>query len=173
MKLLTLMRHGKSDWSTNMESDFDRPLKERGRRDSPRMGQYLAQLDLAPDLIVSSPAVRARETAELFAEGCGYDATILWDERIYAASGGELMSVLRSLPDAAGHVLMIGHNPGFEDLVARLIGADAYGMALGVCMSTAAMAHLALNVDTWHETQANCGQLQWLINPKILKSAKG
>ena len=74
MKLLTLLRHAKSDWSAPYRSDFERPLKARGRRDAPLMGEYIANLDLVPDLIVSSPAERARQTAELFAEA----ASLAW-----------------------------------------------------------------------------------------------
>ena len=94
---------------------------------------------------------------------------IHWDERIYAASSGELFSVLRGLPDSAGHVLLVGHNPGFEDLGAQLIGANIYGMALGMRLPTAAAAHILVAVDNWREIQVNSGQLQWLITPKLLK----
>jgi phosphohistidine phosphatase len=110
-------------------------------------------------------------------DGIGKDikgfGEIRWEESIYAASAGELMSLLRHLPDEAGHVLMVGHNPGFEDLAARLIGADAYGMASGLRLPTAAAAHLALNVDTWNAVQANSGQLIWLVNPRMLKAVMG
>lgn len=169
MKLLTLLRHGKSDWETGVQDDFDRPLKERGRKDSPIVGKYLANLGLTPDLIVSSPAARAKETAQLLAPAAGYAKSIRWEDSMYAASSGELMSVLRKLPDDASHVLLVGHNPGFEELAAQLIGADAYGMALGLRLPTAAAAHIALNVETWRDVQANSGQLLWLVNPKLLK----
>ena len=173
MKLLTLFRHGKSDWETGTEDDFDRPLKERGRRDTPMIGKFLATIGATPDLLVSSPAVRARQTAEFRAPAAGYAGDIRWEESIYAASAGELMSLLRQLPDEAGHVLLVGHNPGFEDLAARLIGADAYGMASGLRLPTAAAAHLALQVDTWNAVQANTGQLIWLVNPRMLKAVMG
>jgi phosphohistidine phosphatase len=171
MKYLTLLRHGKSDWSMPFRTDYERPLKARGRRDVPRMGEYLASLDLLPDLIVSSPAERARQTAELFAEAVGYDGPIAWDEAIYAASAGELMSVLRRLPATAEHVLLVGHNPGFEDLADRLIGADLYGPAETTRLPTAAAAHIQLEVDGWREVQLGCGQLQWLMTPKTLREA--
>lgn len=168
MKLLTLLRHAKSDWSEEGLADFDRPLKDRGRRDAPQMGEYFARLELVPDLIVSSPAKRARQTAELFAVAAGLRRDICWVDNLYMASSGELISVLRTLPDDAGHVLLIGHNPGLEQLASQLIGADAYGMALGLRLPTSAAAHIALGVDTWREVQANTGQLQWLVTPKLL-----
>ncbi|MBE2235854.1 MAG: histidine phosphatase family protein [Anaerolinea sp.] len=173
MKQLTLVRHGKSEWETGDGIDFDRPLKERGRKDAPLLGKFLAGIGLVPDLVVSSPAVRARQTAELLAPAMGYSIELHWEASIYAASAGELMSVLRRLPDEAGHVLLIGHNPGFEDLAARLIGADAYGMAAGLRLPTGGMAHLALAVDSWNAAQANSGQLIWLVNPRMLKAVMG
>ena len=165
MKQLTLLRHGKSDWSAPYPTDFERPLKARGRRDVPRMGEYLADLGLVPDLIVSSPAERARQTAELFAAAVGYDGEIFWDEAVYGAGVGELMAVLRRLPDDADHVVLIGHNPGLENLASRLIGADAYDVRL----PTAAAAHILLAGESWHDVQVNTGQLQWLMTPKILQ----
>jgi phosphohistidine phosphatase len=170
MKYLTLLRHGKSDWGTGEENDFDRPLKERGRKDAPLLGRFLAGIGNVPDLVVCSPAARARQTAELLAPAMGYSAELRWEASIYAASAGELMSVLRHLPEAASHVLLVGHNPGFEDVTARLIGADVYGMAAGLRLPTGGMAHLALSVDTWNGVQANAGQLIWLVNPRLLKA---
>ncbi len=173
MKLLTLFRHGKSEWETGAEEDFERPLKDRGRKDTPMMGKFLASIGATPDLLISSPAVRARQTAELLAPAAGFMGEIRWEESIYAASAGELMSLLRHLPDEANYVLLVGHNPGFEDLAARLIGADAYGMASGLRLPTAAAAHLALMVDTWNAVQANSGQLIWLVNTRMLKAVMG
>lgn len=168
MKLLTLLRHAKSDWSTADAADFDRPLKNRGRRDAPQMGDYFAKLGLVPDLIVSSPAKRARQTAELFAVAAGYRQAIVWVDNAYMASGSELMSIVRDQPDTAGHVLLVGHNPGLEHLAAQLIGADTYDMATSIRLPTCAAAHIALTVDVWREVQSNTGQLQWLIHPKLL-----
>ncbi|MEA3336866.1 MAG: histidine phosphatase family protein [Chloroflexota bacterium] len=171
MKKLSLLRHGKSDWAASFDTDYDRPLKERGRRDVPMMGQFFADVDLVPDLLVSSPATRARQTAELFAEAAGYEGTIEWQESIYAASSGALMQVVRGLANEAGHVLLVGHNPGFEELAGCLVGADGYGLALGVRMPTAAAAHIYLTVERWADCQVDCGQLQWLVSPKLLWKA--
>ncbi len=171
MKRLTLLRHGKSDWSEPYHTDFERPLKARGRRDVPCMGEYLASLDLTPDLIVSSPAERARQTAELFAEAVGYDEAIRWEKAIYGASVGELMAVLRRQPDDAEHIVLIGHNPGFEELASYLIGGDPHGLAKDIRLPTAAAAHILLDATSWRDVQINCGQLQWLVTPKMLRKA--
>ena len=171
MKRLTLLRHGKSDWSEPYHTDFERPLKARGRRDVPCMGEYLASLDLTPDLIVSSPAERARQTAELFAEAVGYGGAIRWEKAIYGASVGELMAVLRRQPDDAEHIVLIGHNPGFEELASYLIGGDPHGLAKDIRLPTAAAAHILLDATSWRDVQINCGQLQWLVTPKMLRKA--
>ena len=172
MKLLTLLRHAKSDWGDPGLGDFDRPLNERGRKDAPAVGQFFERAGLTPDLIVSSSARRARQTCDLFAQEAGYKKRIRWEEAIYAASSETLLEVVRSLPDDAGHVLLVGHNPGFEELAGELIGADEPG-AYSLRMPTAAVVHLVLAVDVWRETQAGCGQLQWLVTPKLLKAAAG
>lgn len=172
MKLLTLLRHAKSDWGDPALADFDRPLNERGRKDAPLVGRFFQRAELAPDLIVSSPARRARQTCDLFAQEAGYKKRIRWEEAIYMAGSEALLAVLQTFPDDAGHVLMVGHNPGFEDLAGALIGADAPG-AYSLRMSTAAAAHLVLAVDVWREVQPGAGQLQWLVNPKLLKAAVG
>lgn len=134
------------------------------------MGEYMASLGLIPDLIASSPAVRARQTAELFAEAVEYEGEITWDEGIYAASAGELLRVMRDLPEDSEHVVLVGHNPGFEDLADFLIEQEP-GVPLpwdGVRLPTAATAHLLLNVSDWSDVRAGCGKLLWLMTPKAL-----
>jgi len=168
MKYLTLLRHGKSDWDAHYRTDYDRPLKARGRRDAPRMGEYLASLDLVPDLIVSSPAERSRMTAELFADAVGYDQAIDWDEGIYGASAAGLIAILRRQPDDAGHVLFIGHNPGFEDLTSYLAGIGHGGATYSVRIPTATALHLNLDVEAWRDARPGCAELLWLMTPKML-----
>lgn len=168
MKQLTLLRHGKSDWNDCSLSDFERPLKPRGRRDAMRMGEHLASPDLAPDLIVCSPAARARQTALLFAEAVGYDEDIQWDKRIYGADGVELMAVLRQLPEDVDNVVLIGHNPGLEELVERLAAGSPNFAIVGVRLPTAAAAHILLDLNSWSEAQTGCGRLDWLITPADL-----
>ena len=170
MKLLTLLRHAKSDWGDPTLADFDRPLNDRGRRDAPIMGEFFAETAPPIDLIVSSPARRARQTCDLFGQASGYQKRIQWEETIYLASSQQLLSVVQALPDSADHVLMVGHNPGFEDLPSELIGADGPGV-YSLRMPTAAIAHLVLAVDVWSEAQTGCAQLQWLVTPKLLKAA--
>jgi phosphohistidine phosphatase len=164
MKQLTLLRHAKSVQDPTYLVDRDRPLAERGRGDAEALGKFFAQAEIVPDLIASSPAVRARQTAEIVARTAGYGAGIRWEEAVYAAGPDALLAVVRGLPNNAAHALMVGHNPGFEELAALLIGTEC-----GVTLPTAAAVHFEIDVESWSEVCAGAGRLQWLITPKLLK----
>jgi phosphohistidine phosphatase len=164
MKQLTLLRHAKSVQDLIYSVDRERPLAERGRGDAEKVGQFFAQTGVVPDLIVSSPAVRARQTAEAVARSAKYTGGIRWEEGVYAAGADALLSVMRRLPDQAEHVLLVGHNPGFEELAALLIGTEC-----GVTLPTAAVAHFEIDTDRWSEVCAGTGRLQWLVTPKLLR----
>jgi phosphohistidine phosphatase len=139
-RTLVLLRHAKSDWSGN-ETDAHRPLAKRGRRQAPEAGRWLAaNLDVL-DLAVVSPAVRARETWDLVAAELDAPPPTRYDERVYAASAGALLGIVRDLPEAAGTVLLVGHNPGLEELAARLTGS-------WVAMPTSGIAVIALR-EPW------------------------
>lgn len=137
---LVLLRHAKSDWSGG-EADIDRPLAKRGRRQAPEAGSWLAAHLPVIDLAVVSPATRARSTWELVAAQLDAPPPATIDERVYAASDRELVDVVRALPEDAGVVALVGHNPGMEELVTRLTGE-------WVPMPTSALAVLTLS-DRW------------------------
>ncbi|HYP29516.1 MAG TPA: histidine phosphatase family protein [Blastocatellia bacterium] len=161
MKTLLLMRHAKSDWGDTSLRDFDRPLAERGERDAPRMARALKERGPLPDLIISSPAARARQTSEAVIASAGLGASLEFEGSIYEASTAELMKVVRGIPDASGCAMMVGHNPGFEGLVARLSGA-------GERMPTAAIACIEFDVDGWEDVEDGRGRLKWLMTPRSL-----
>lgn len=120
---LILMRHGKSDWSKPL-SDYVRPIKKRGYREAQKVGGWLKEQGLVPDLIISSPARRARETAETAAEAMGYDTkNIFWNESVYMADVSELLDAIATTPDECNRLMVVGHNPGLEDLVFYLTEA--------------------------------------------------
>jgi len=166
VKTLLLMRHAKSNWDDASLRDFDRPLAERGRRDAPRMARALVALDSAPDFIVSSPAARARETIEAVIREGELTAPLEFNEGIYDASPGVLMRIVQRLPDEHRRVLMVGHNPGFEDLLARLSGERGR-------MPTAAIACIEFQVDRWDDIEDGQGKLVWLLTPKQLRKDDG
>lgn len=166
VKTVLLMRHAKSNWDDASLRDFDRPLAERGRRDAPRIARAVVALDSAPDFIVSSPAARARETIEAVIREGGLTAPLEFNDAIYDATSAALMQIVRRLPDERQRVLMVGHNPGFEDLLTRLTGERGR-------MPTAAIACIEFQVDHWDDVEDGEGKLVWLLTPKQLRKDDG
>jgi phosphohistidine phosphatase len=145
MKTLFLVRHAKSNRDDPSLPDRDRPLNERGLHDAPRMGARLARRDVNPDLIVSSPALRALTTAQLFAAKIGYEGKrIVVDERLYAADAAILLAVIRALDEKTACVMLFGHNPEFGDLAQRLSGDP-------VEMPTCAVAEFRFDIKSWSD----------------------
>jgi len=144
MKTLLLLRHAKSSHKDNELDDHDRPLNKRGKRDAPRMGQLLKDEDLLPGYIVSSTATRARKTAEQVIAASGYRGETRLTGELYMTSGQSLRDVIAGLPDAAARVLLVGHNPGLEELLESLLGVYTP-------LSTAALAHVELDTEHWSQ----------------------
>ena len=160
MKTLLILRHAKSSWDNLDLSDYDRPLNKRGKRDAPRMGFFLRQQDLVPDLIISSTAKRAKKTAKLFAKAVGYKEKISLENVFYHAKPETYITVLREISHDYERIMVIGHNPGLETLVTILTGS----MEL---MPTAAIAHVLLPIDQWDQLTGEMeGKLQNLWRPK-------
>ena len=165
---LLLLRHAKSAWNTPAPTDFDRPLATRGVKAAPKVGRFMAEHGLRPDHVVSSPAQRARQTVMLAsAELSIGEDEINWDRRIYHASTGLLVEVLRESPEHAQRVLVVGHNPGFEDLLQALC-ADAVPMPEDwKLMPTAALARLKVSVP-WAELDRGTADLISLTRARSL-----
>jgi phosphohistidine phosphatase len=162
MKTLILLRHAKSSWDDPALADFDRPLNERGLRDAPRMGKELARRKALPDLVLCSPAQRARQTLELFKGPAGLAREPVYEPRIYNASTRDLLEVIQEISDEVESVLLVGHNPGLEDFFARLTERVEH-------LPTAAMARLELKTDRWRDVGSSRVQLKWFVTPKGLK----
>lgn len=161
---LLILRHAKSDWEA--PADRNRELARRGRREAPRVGEWLAEADLIPDAILCSPAVRARQTLAAVLERLeipGLAVTI--DERIYAATLPALLEVLADCPLRAQRVLLVGHNPGLDDLVTHLLATPPPLTAKGKLMTTAALAHCVLP-DDWSSLAPGCARLLHLKRPR-------
>lgn len=159
MKTLYVLRHAKSSWENQNQTDFERPLNERGKKAAPKMGRLMKNKNLVPDLIVSSPAVRAKTTAELVKEAANFDAEIRFEPRIYEATVGDLLEVLQETPEQCEKLLILGHNPGFEYLVGNLTGELRE-------MPTAALAEIELEIESWQEIRPACGKLRNFFKPK-------
>src|SRR5262245_53878034 len=109
------MRHGKAELLAPGQSDYDRALAERGHQDAARMGKALRAMKLIPDAVVSSPARRAKETAEEVAKAARYLGAIRYDKHLYAAAGDAWLAALRKLEAKVDVVVMVAHTPGIED----------------------------------------------------------
>jgi phosphohistidine phosphatase len=166
MKEIWLMRHAKSDWSDPMLADVDRPLNKRGKKDAPRMGRWLASSGHRPDLVVSSPAVRAQLTARAVVEelGLGLELYRTWPE-FYPGSVWQTLEYLKALPEDLASVLLIGHNPVMEDLVCQLTAE----ISPHIRMPTAAVALLVGEMTNWNMLQTGAFVLKQLVTPKSLK----
>ena len=155
MKSLTLFRHAKTERDSDSGRDFDRRLIERGQQDSRRIGQQIGKLGLAFDLVLSSPAARAAETAEL----AGLSPR--FDQRIYDASTGDLLTLAQQTSNEVNRLAMVGHNPGFERLASKLLGG-------AIEMPTGSLVEIALPIDDWQDAGSGGGQLVRFLKPKQL-----
>ena len=163
MKTLLVLRHAKSSWDDSSLDDHERPLNARGERDAPRMGRLVRKKRLPVELIISSDARRAQMTAQAMADAAGYRGQLLLDPRLYHASPTEILAALRSaVKQNIAAVMIVGHNPGLEDLVAQLTG-KAEGLP------TAALVQIDLPIDRWADlTTSTRGTLVGLWRPKEL-----
>ena len=147
MKTLLLLRHAQTSPASPTGRDFDRPLVEAGRRAASLVGQLLRRKQLAPAVVISSPALRARETSGLACEAAQLSARTRFDKRIYEASVEQLLAVVSEVEDGAETMLIVGHNPGLQELLAHLTGEHAP-------MLPATLARIDLDIDAWDELRA-------------------
>lgn len=169
MRRLILFRHAKSAWLTGMQ-DHDRALDERGRQAAPLMGRHLAEQGLAPDLALVSSARRAQETWSL-AEPAFVPPVPRRDEaRIYDASVDTLLAILRATGPEVRTLLMVGHNPGFDELGNLLAGGgDPAALSrLRSKVPTASLIVIDVEADSWTEVAAGRGRLERFVTPKLL-----
>ncbi len=161
---LLLLRHGKSNWKVDVD-DFSRPLKKRGIRAARQVGKWLYKQNLIPDLIISSPAERAISTAEITSEAMGVDAQVIQHEkRLYESDIESLLNVLIELPDNAVRVLMVGHNPEFEELLIFLSAKEIVIPEDGKLLPTAALARLNISCE-WSEVAKKCAKVLEVKRP--------
>lgn len=176
MKILGLFRHAKSDWHDARARDFDRPLNTRGRKGAAVMGRHIRKYGQKWDRILASPAVRSAETIDIAGKDGGRDFPVNWDRRIYLASSATLIDLLREVDDTANAVLMVGHNPGLEDVIFDLVPAnpsDPLRQIVERKFPTAAFAVLEIPTDSWADIQEGTARLIHLTCPRDLDPALG
>lgn len=168
MKQLTILRHAKSDWGDAKLDDFDRPLNDRGWKAARRMGRELKERGIEFDLVIASPAARVRGTIDGLTEKLKPNVEIRFEPRMYLATEGTLLEVVRGLAESVHAPLLVGHNPGLHELVLDLArdGADRNHVAHK--FPTAALARIELPAKRWPDVAPGSGKIAALILPKDL-----
>jgi phosphohistidine phosphatase len=162
MRRLILFRHGKSDWDADFDADHERPLSERGKRAATTMGVLLRDLGEAPDRIVSSTAVRAESTAELARISGGWSGPLELDEALYGASPVGALAVAAERGDDAERLMLVGHEPTWSMLAARLTGGS-------IVVRTGSIIGIDLSVDGWGDAQQARGTLAYALHPRLFE----
>ena len=161
MKTLYLNRHAKSSWENNGLSDFERPLNQRGKRDAPLMGNVLSGLVKKPDVIYSSPALRAITTAKIIADSFGYKRNnIIKDERIYDSTISSILKIINSIADKYETIMIFGHNTTFTMLSNYLSDKPIMNLP------TSGFVQIDFNLESWSEIEGNTGRLILFEYPK-------
>lgn len=161
MKTLYLIRHAKSDWSDETLSDYDRPLNKRGMKDAPLMGSYLADKGIRPDLILSSPALRAKTTATAIAKALSYPSeSIRYDETLYACDVETILSIIREVSDDIDTLFVFGHNPEFTECANLITGSDIDNIP------TCGVVEMRLIKDDWKSIGENSAKMIGFDFPK-------
>jgi phosphohistidine phosphatase len=169
MKVLSLLRHAKSDWHDPSLSDFARPLNARGRDDARAMGRELRRLGLAYDCILASPAARVTETLQGLEEILGA-LPVHYDERIYLASTETLLTIVRAAGDQHQGLLLVGHNPGMERLALLLSRGGPLHDRVAEKYPTGALAEIGFPADRWRDAIESTGTLQRFLRPRDLRN---
>lgn len=159
---LLLLRHGKSDWDAAYEHDHERPLAKRGVRDAKRIGRFLAQAGLVPDLVIHSTAVRAVRTVELAVEAGGWPSDVRASRDLYDSDLATLLETVHDVDADTKTLLLAGHQPLWSLAASRLTGGGA------IRMPTAAVACIRFEAADWGDVTEDSGELAWLIVPKLL-----
>jgi len=161
MRTLYLLRHAKSSWKDASLADFERPLKGRGRDAAEQMGRFLASKKVSLSMVISSPAVRTRETIAIVLRNASLGVEPLFDQRIYEASLATLAQVASEIPDDKKAAMLVGHNPGMEELLAFLTRESRR-------MPTCALARISIEGASWKALDRGVGKLEWFVTPKDL-----
>src|ERR1700741_75566 len=163
MKTLFLLRHAKSSWKDETLPDFERPLNRRGKRTAETIGRYFKTSAIVPELILCSPAERTRETLNLVLKAARWTAEVRYDQRIYEASAQRLVEVVSQIENDRKVAMLVGHNPGLEDLLLLLTGNTEV-------MPTGAIAKLLLKTPKWETAIDKRATLDWIVRPRDLEN---
>ena len=163
-KYVILFRHGKSDWDAQYDSDHDRPLAKRGIRDAKRMGKFLSKRAEVPELILSSTALRTRETTKLAMEAGNWDVDIELEKKIYEASLEEIINIIKSQDDKYNSICLVGHEPIFSTIITLIDNKEI------IKFPTATMAKISFYTSDWKRVllEPDKCKLDWFYKPKSI-----
>ena len=170
MLTLSLLRHAKSSWDDPGLEDFDRPLNERGREAASRMGRFMAKNGIAPELILSSPSVRTRQTLELVLPHLSPKPSVVFEDALYLATASVLLQHARKGAGTARHVMVVAHDPGMHQLATELAGSGEPALleVLAKKFPTAGLAVIDFDAQTWSKVRRGAGRLRLFMAPKRL-----
>jgi phosphohistidine phosphatase len=173
MLTLSLLRHAKSSWSKPGLEDFERPLNDRGETAAPRMGAFMARRGLAPDLIVCSTAVRARQTLNLMLPYLKGAPELVYEDALYLATSAAMLKRLHKVEPGVRHAMIVGHDPGMHALAVELAGTGSPDdlARLAEKFPTAGLAVLVFEVRAWREVHWGGGRLELFTAPRRLQLA--
>jgi phosphohistidine phosphatase len=160
MRTLYLLRHAKSSWKDDSLADFERPLKRRGREAAEAIGEFLASKKVDLSVLISSPSIRTRQTIDIVQKHAKLGVEARFDQRIYEASLATLVQVVSEIPDDNKAAMLVGHNPGMEELLAFLTREHRH-------VPTGALSRISLE-SSWKEAGRSSGKLEWFVTPKDL-----
>ncbi len=163
MKYILLLRHAKSSHDDSSQKDYDRPLAKQGKKDAPRVGQFIQSIEYQPGIIISSPAKRAEQTTRLFMEGANLHENIVqWNEDLYYGSSQDYLESIQNAQTPTDVIMLVGHNPKLEDIARRLCGNGS------VRMPTAGLACFEQPANEWDQIREGMASLKWMMTPKLL-----
>lgn len=165
MKMIYLVRHAKSSWKDTTAEDYDRPLNKRGINDAPLIGKYLFNQKIKVDMIIASPAKRAKLTAKIIAEEINYKSNIIFNKSIYEADLFDLIGIIKSTDKQINNLFLIGHNPSLNELANYLLDSDIGNIP------TSGVVAIGLDVE-WKDIKEKSGILKFFIYPKKLNGAQ-
>jgi phosphohistidine phosphatase len=175
VKTVTLFRHAKSGDKDNPNiEDFDRSLSSRGLKSAPKMGTAMRERKLRPNLIISSPSARTRQTLSLAAaQAWDNPPKVRFDERLYEASAESMLKILNELPEDVSHVMIVSHNPGLQELAVELASPGSEERKqFEEKLPTAAVASFDFDADLWKELKPGTGHVRIFISPNVIEQGQ-
>ena len=159
MRSIIIFRHGKSDWDAIYDRDHDRPLSKRGVKASKKMGQYLNTIHQTPEIVISSSAIRAKNTAKLAIEHGNWSSRFFIETKIYGGTSETLLSIIQSTEDKYESICLVGHEPTCSIFISMCTYHSQR-------FTTASMAKINFKTNSWSEINFGAGTLEWIKSPK-------